>query len=345
MPLSYAAVQADLARTPRRWLVTGAAGFIGSHLVEALLRLGQEVVGLDNLSSGQQANLDDVAERVGNARRFRFVEGDIRHADTCRAACEGVDVVLHQAAVGSVNRSVTDPRTSHEVNVDGTLNVLLAARDAAARRVVYASSSSVYGDAIELPMREDRIGAPLSPYAVTKRTNELYAGAFQRQYGLSTVGLRYFNVYGRRQTSGGPYAAVIPTWTSALLADTPCRLNGDGDTSRDFCHVDNVVQANLLAALAPQADGVYNIAVGQRTNLPDLFDLLRDRLAQYDPAIEDAVLVRAPGRAGDIRHSLADIGRALRDLGYVPERAFPSGLDEVLSWYIARKAAAPTFAS
>lgn len=342
MPTSYAAVQADLARTQRRWLVTGAAGFIGSHLVEALLRLGQDVVGLDNLTTGHRRNLDEVAARTeGAPGAFAFLEGDIRDADACAAAAEGAELVLHQAAIGSVNRSISDPRTSHDVNVNGTLNVFLAARDAGARRVVYASSSSVYGDATDLPMREERIGTPLSPYAVTKRTNELYAAAFGRHYGLSAVGLRYFNVYGARQNPEGPYAAVLPTWATALLAHAPCQLHGNGETSRDFCHVANVVQANLLAALTPGASGVYNVAGGQRTTLPELFAHLRTRLARHDAAIADAVLVRVPSRAGDIRHSLADLGRAAADLGYAPEHAFPSGLDDVLAWYAARALARP----
>ena len=344
MPDSYAAVQASLVRAPRRWLVTGAAGFIGSNLAEALLAMGQTVVGLDNFATGHARNLDDVRARVGEeaAARFTFIEGDIRDLAACHAACAGADVVLHQAALGSVPRSVLDPLTTHAVNVDGTLNVFVAARDAGVSRLVYASSSSVYGDHPGLPKVENAVGTPLSPYAVTKRTGELYADTFARHYGLRAVGLRYFNVFGRRQDPAGAYAAVMPKWVAALLAGEACTVYGDGETSRDFCYVENVVQANILAATAEAASGVYNVAVGERTTLNDLFGLLRDGLAATDPAIAGAVLARQDFRAGDVRHSLADVSRARADLGYAPTHTLRQGLDGTLAWYAeqAREAAA-----
>lgn len=336
MHSAFHAVQADLRARPRRWLVTGAAGFIGSNLVEALLELGQTVTGLDNFATGFQHNLDDVRARAGeNAGRFTFIEGDIRNLDDCRRACEGVGVVLHQAALGSVPRSIGDPLATHATNVDGFLNMLVAARDANVGRFVYASSSSVYGDHPALPKVEEHVGTPLSPYAVTKRTNELYAETWGRHYGLETVGLRYFNVFGRRQDPHGAYAAVMPMWVANLLAGAPCYLNGDGETSRDFCFVANVVQANILAAvaLADAAGLVYNIAVGERTTLNELYALLRDGLAAFDPAIAHAEPVRREFRAGDVRHSLADTGRAARLLGYAPTHTVRDGLAETLPWY------------
>ncbi len=335
MPDSYAAVQSALARAPRRWLVTGAAGFIGSNLAEALLAMGQTVVGLDNFATGHARNLDEVRDRVGTeaAARFTFIEGDIRDLATCHAACEGADAVLHQAALGSVPRSILDPLTTHDVNVNGTLNVFVAARDAGVSRLVYASSSSVYGDHPGLPKIEDAVGTPLSPYAVTKRTGELYADTFARHYGLRAVGLRYFNVFGRRQDPAGAYAAVMPKWVAALLAHETCTVYGDGETSRDFCYVENVVQANILAATADAASGVYNVAVGERTTLNDLFELLRDGLAATDPAIADAKLARQDFRAGDVRHSLADTSRARTDLGYAPTHTLRTGLAGTLAWY------------
>ncbi len=335
VPRSYVDVQADLARSPRRWLVTGAAGFIGSSLVESLLRMGQTVVGLDNFATGHVRNLDDVRARAGEAAaRFTFLDGDVRDMDVCRAACANVDVVLHQAALGSVPRSIADPMTSHAVNVNGTLNVFVAARDAGIRRVVYASSSSVYGDHPALPKVEPQIGTPLSPYAVTKRTNELYADTFARHYGLETVGLRYFNVFGRRQDPDGAYAAVMPKWVAALLRHEPCVVYGDGETSRDFCYIENVVQANVLAATAEGAAGVYNVAVGERATLGELFVLLREGLTAYDPAIATAGLDARDFRVGDVRHSLADISRAAADLGYAPTHTLRTGLGDTLAWYV-----------
>jgi UDP-N-acetylglucosamine 4-epimerase len=337
-----------LRARPRTWLVTGVAGFIGSSLAEALLGLGQAVVGLDDFSTGSRRNLDDGRARAGAAAaRFRFVEGDIRDLDSCRAACEGVELVLHQAALGSVPRSVANPLATHQANVNGFLNMLLAARDAGVGRFVYAASSSTYGDHPALPKVEENIGRALSPYAVTKYVNELYAGVFQRTYGLETIGLRYFNVFGRRQDPEGAYAAVVPRWVASLLRGEPCRIYGDGETSRDFCYVDNVVQANLLAATAPAAatDEVYNVAVGERTTLRELFGLLRDGLAKWRPEVAAAEPEYAPFRAADVRHSQASIEKARARLGYAPTHTAREGLEEALAWYVAATpAAAPAAA-
>jgi UDP-N-acetylglucosamine 4-epimerase len=322
---------------PSTWLVTGAAGFIGSSLVELLLGLGQRVVGLDNFSTGSRRNLDEVLDGAGDrARAFLFIEGDIRDPDTCRDACRGVDLVLHQAALGSVPRSIDNPVATHQSNVDGFLNVIVAARETGVKRFVYAASSSTYGDHPGLPRREDVIGRPLSPYAVTKYVNELYAGVFQRVYGLECIGLRYFNVFGRRQNPEGAYAAVIPRWVAALLRGAPCRINGDGETSRDFCYIDNVLQANLLAATSPAegvTDQVYNVAYGDRITLNRLFTLLRDGLAEYEPAVRGALPEYADFRAGDVRHSLADVGKISRLLGYRPTHDVERGIREALAWY------------
>jgi UDP-N-acetylglucosamine 4-epimerase len=339
-PARYSSVRRDLTAKPRVWLVTGAAGFIGSNLVQELLALGQTVVGLDNFATGYQHNLDDATSEAASARgTFRFIDGDIRDLDACRAACAGVDYVLHQAALASVPRSIADPLSSSQVNVEGFLNVLVAARDAGAQRVVYASSSSVYGDSTTIPQVEDRTGRPLSPYAATKATNELYASVFQRNYGLQTVGLRYFNVFGRRQDPNGAYAAVIPRWVDNLLNERPCDIFGDGETSRDFCYVANAVQANLLAAVVPAADatgGAYNVACGDETSLNALFRMIRDRLAAYHPAVASAEPRYAPARQGDIRRSLADIGKARTALGYEPSHRAEAGLAEALKWYATR---------
>ena len=321
------------------WLVTGGAGFIGSHLVAALLALGQRVRCLDNLATGSRANVDAVAAGRG-AEEFEFVEGDIRDAGCCRRACAGVDLVLHQAALGSVPRSMKDPLTSHEVNVTGFLNVVLAARDAGVRRVVYASSSSVYGDHPALPKVEAHVGRQLSPYAVTKYADELYAHAFGLAYGLELVGLRYFNVFGARQDPNGPYAAVIPLWFRALLRGEPAVINGDGLTSRDFCYVDNVVQANLLAATVkdPEALGqAFNVAYGERTTLRELFDLIRDEVAKLRPEARSAEPIFREFRPGDVRHSLADTTKAERLLGYAPTHSVRQGLAATAPWY-ARQA-------
>ena len=335
----YRQMRQTLTAQPRVWLVTGAAGFVGSNLVEELLGLGQTVVGLDNFSTGHRANLNEaVALHVG-AGSFRFVEGDIRDVEACRAACVGVDYVLHQAALASVPRSLADPLSSSQVNVEGFLNVLIAARDAGVRRVVFASSSSVYGDATTIPQVEDRTGRPLSPYAATKATNEVYASVFQRNYGLQTVGLRYFNVFGRRQDPNGAYAAVIPRWVDALLRDVQCEIFGDGGTSRDFCYIANAVQANLLAATTPDAAAtgeVYNVACNEETSLNELFRMIQAGLTKHHPAVATARPKHAEARQGDIRRSLADIGKARRLLGYEPTHRVSDGLAEALAWYTAR---------
>jgi UDP-N-acetylglucosamine/UDP-N-acetylgalactosamine 4-epimerase len=336
----YEQVRAALATAPRRWCVTGAAGFIGSHLVEALLTLHQDVVGLDNFATGRRANLDEVLGRVGEgcAERFRFVEGDIRDRAACEDAFAGVERILHQAALGSVPRSLSDPLTSHDVNVTGFMNVMIAARDAGAKRVVYASSSSVYGDHPQLPKHEDVIGKPLSPYAVTKLSDELYADVFARAYGIALIGLRYFNVFGPRQDPQGPYAAVMPRWFAALLGDREVVINGDGETSRDFCYVANVVQANILAATTEDERAlgrVYNVACGERTTLNELFAAIRSQVTRFHPECARAVPRYAPFRPGDIRHSLASVDRAREFLGYEPTHLVREGLAEAADWYAA----------
>lgn len=324
-----------------RWLVTGGAGFIGSHLVEHLLRAGQEVVTLDNLATGHRRNLEEVEASVGVAafRRHRFIEGDIRDAEACREACDGVAYVLHQAALGSVPRSIERPADSHATNVTGFLNMLVAARDAGVKRFVYASSSSVYGDHPGLPKVEAETGEVLSPYAATKLANEIYARVFLRSYGLDTVGLRYFNVFGARQDPQGPYAAVIPRWVHALQTRNTVWINGDGETTRDFCYVVNVVQANLRASVAthPAVPGeVFNVAVHGQVSLNTLFTTLRDLLSALDPLVLQAQPQYREFRAGDVRHSLADISKAQQLLDYVPSHSLHAGLEEALSWYVAQ---------
>jgi UDP-N-acetylglucosamine 4-epimerase len=335
---AYEGIAAGLRAVPRRWLVTGAAGFIGSNLAESLLELDQHVVGLDNFATGKPANLDEVREIVGPGRwaRFRFIEGDVASEEVCREAVTGVDVVLHQAALGSVPRSVEEPLASNAANVTGHLALLEAARRAGVRRYVYASSSSVYGDSPTLPKVETELGRPLSPYAVTKLADELYASVYGHLHGMETVGLRYFNVFGPRQDPEGAYAAVIPKWTLAMLRGDQVRINGSGEISRDFCHVRNVVQANLLAATVQRAGALneaYNIAVGRRTTLDELFVLLRDRLAARHPRLAGSRPAYGPPRSGDVMHSLADIDKARRLLGYEPTCSTEKGLDESLEWY------------
>lgn len=342
MSQALAQLEESLRANTRTWLVTGAAGFIGSNLVERLLRLGQKVVALDNFSTGHRSNLQDVLCQVGPqaAQGFHLVEGDIRELSVCREACKGVERVLHQAALGSVPRSIEDPLASHQVNVDGTLNVLQAAREAGVTRLVFASSSSVYGDHPALPKVEEQIGRPLSPYAVTKRVDELYARTYFDNFNLSTVGLRYFNVFGRRQDPEGAYAAVIPRWIATLLRSGRCVIYGDGETSRDFCHVENVIQANLLAALAPDSPRVsgeiFNIAYSARTTLTELFFLIRDRLVKSHPELTEATPNYLPFRKGDIRHSHADISKAQKALGYAPTHTVAQGLDATMDWYLSK---------
>jgi len=337
---AYESLKLHLGERRYRWCVTGVAGFIGSNLLETLLRLRQDVVGLDSFVTGYQANLDQVRYAVGPEAwsGFRFIRGDIRNAADCALACEGVDFVLHQAALGSVPRSISDPKATHEANIDGFVNMLVAARDAKVRRFVYASSSSVYGDHPGLPKVEEVVGKPLSPYAVTKCVNELYAEVFARSYGMQTIGLRYFNVFGPRQDPHGAYAAVIPRWIAALIEGKPVQIFGDGETSRDFCFVDNAVQMNLLSALSGNEAGVnqvYNVAVGERTTLRQLFEMQREFLARRYPEVANTNPQYGDFRAGDVRHSQADVSKANRLLGYAPTHRLRDGLEHALDWYIA----------
>jgi UDP-N-acetylglucosamine 4-epimerase len=336
---AYSELTKSMTAEPSRWLITGVAGFIGSNLLEQLLKLGQTVVGLDNFMTGYQKNLDMVRDIVGPEAwsRFTFIEGDIRDIETCHAACKGVQHVLHEAALGSVPRSIDDPLLSNSCNITGYLHMLVAARDAGVKSFVYAASSSTYGDSPELPKVEDKIGSPLSPYAVTKYVDELYADVFHRCYGFSSVGLRYFNVFGQRQDPYGAYAAVIPQWFASLIKQETVFVNGDGETSRDFCYIDNVVQANLLASFA-QGDAsnkIYNVAFGQRTTLNELFGLIKEEVARHKPEVVGAECVHRDYRAGDVRHSLADISRAQTLLGYNPQFDVRQGLRLAGDWYAA----------
>jgi len=331
-------VRQHLGQHSHHWLVTGAAGFIGSNLVEALLKLGQRVTGLDNFATGHRRNLEQVKESVTNDvwMKFNFIEGDIRNEADCARACAGVDFVLHQAALGSVSRSIDDPIATNATNVTGFLNMLVAARDAKVRRFVYAASSSTYGDHPDLPKVEEVIGNPLSPYAVTKYVNELYANVFGRTYGMESIGLRYFNVFGPRQDPNGAYAAVIPQWVAALIRNAPLRINGDGETSRDFCYIDNVVQANLLAALASTeaVNQVYNVALNERTSLNQLYGMMRELLRERFPHVETHQPQYVDFRRGDVRHSQADIGKAAALLGYAPTHRIGEGLRQAMDWYV-----------
>jgi UDP-N-acetylglucosamine 4-epimerase len=336
--MRYQQIQSALQATPRTWLVTGVAGFIGSNILEELLQLNQYVVGLDNFSTGYQANLDEVRGIVGARKwsRANIIKGDIRNVATCQRACAGADFVLHQAALGSVPRSVADPIRSHESNVTGFLNMLVAARDAGVSRFVYASSSSIYGDDPTLPKIEERVGEPLSPYAATKAMNELYARVFAKVFGLPCIGLRYFNVFGPRQDPEGAYAAVIPRWIAALLQGQPIHIYGDGETSRDFSYITNVVQANILAATTenPAAlNRLFNIALGETTSLNQLFHLVQDALRQLDPSVPEQTPVYDDFRTGDVRHSLADIDKAQQLLGYAPTHRIHEGLALAMDWY------------
>ena len=331
----YQSAREHLEQEQYRWVITGAAGFIGSNLLQALLELGQRVVGLDNFLTGYRHNLEQVRDQVGAAawRRFELIEGDIRD----QAACRRADFVLHQAALGSVARSIDDPLLSNDVNIAGFLNVLDAARLAGTRRVVYAASSATYGDHPALPKREEQIGAALSPYALTKHVNELYAAVYARCYGVQTIGLRYFNVFGPRQDPCGAYAAVIPLWIAALIEQRPLVINGDGESSRDFCYVANAVQANLLAALTDKpaaVNQVYNVALNARTSLNELYLMLHGLLVERYPHLRDYQPAYGEFRAGDVRHSQADISKASSLLGYVPTHDLRRGLDQALRWYI-----------
>jgi UDP-N-acetylglucosamine 4-epimerase len=335
----YEEVKQQLQNSPQTWLITGVAGFIGSNLLETLLKLNQNVVGLDNFETGFQHNLDQVSELVTPEQwaNFNFIEGDIRKLKDCQKACSNVDFVLHEAALGSVPRSIKDPIKTNMANIDGFLNMLVASKDAKVKRFVYAASSSTYGDHPNLPKVENKIGNPLSPYSVTKVVNELYAQVFARTYGFKTIGLRYFNIFGKRQTPNGAYAAVIPKWIDAIKKGEAVYINGDGTTSRDFCYIDNAVQMNLLAATTTNPDAknqVYNVAVGDRTTLNSLFALLRDNLTNHG-VNTDAQPVYRDFRAGDVRHSQADIGKAQRLLGYTPTHRLTEGIVQAMPWYVS----------
>ena len=333
----YQTVCEQLQQTPKTWLVTGVAGFIGSNLLETLLKLNQKVVGLDNFATGHQYNLDEVQSQVSTEQwaNFRFIKGDIRNLVDCQQACAGVDYVLHEAALGSVPRSIADPITTNETNISGFLNILTVARDAQVASFTYAASSSTYGDHPALPKVEEHIGNPLSPYAVTKYVNELYADVFARAYGFKSIGLRYFNVFGKRQDPNGAYAAVIPKWTASMIAGDDVFINGDGETSRDFCFIENTVQANILAATASDEakNQVYNVAVGDRTTLNELYRAIQVALAENDVQFEREPVYR-DFRAGDVRHSQASIAKIQQHLGYAPEFKIAEGIRLAMRWYV-----------
>jgi len=342
----YEELQKELKNNQYTWLITGAAGFIGSNLVEKLMTLNQKVIGLDNFETGYQHNLDQALEDAKvimetenmhlNTDNFKFIEGDIRDVKTCHEACKCVDYVLHQAALGSVPRSIEDPLRTNKTNIDGFLNMLVAARDAKVKRFVYAASSSTYGDHPDLPKVEDKIGNPLSPYAVTKLVNEIYASVFARTYNFNTIGLRYFNIFGKRQDPNGAYAAVIPKWTESLIKGKELFINGDGETSRDFCYIDNAVQMNLLAATTVNEEAnnqVYNVAHNQRTSLNELYQLIKDRVDSLYK-LQEINLTYRNFRSGDVRHSQADITKAQDTLNYQPIQDVKQGLDEAMKWYV-----------
>ena len=340
----YEQLQEYLKNNQRIWLVTGVAGFVGSNLLEKLLILNQKVVGLDNFDTGHQHNIDQAIQDANNATgkdlsdNFTFINGDIREIEDCKQACDGVDYVLHQAALGSVPRSIEDPINTNRANIDGFLNMLVASKDANVKRFVYAASSSTYGDHPDLPKVEDKIGNPLSPYAVTKVVNELYANVFAKTYGFKTIGLRYFNIFGKRQDPNGAYAAVIPKWVAAILNKEDVFINGDGDTSRDFCYIDNTVQMNLLAATTDNdeaTDQVYNVALNDRTSLNKLYHMIEERLIQRTQGLEQKKPIYRDFRAGDVRHSQANIDKAKELLDYQPKYIISKGMDEAMDWYVA----------
>ena len=340
--MSYLALKEEISLTPRTWLVTGSAGFIGSHLVETLLKLDQKVVGLDNFSTGYQHNLADIEEAVTSAqwKNFQFIEGDIRSLDDCITATQSVDYVLHEAALGSVPRSIENPITTNQSNIDGFLNMLVAVSKSNVKRFVYAASSSTYGDHPGLPKIESEIGRPLSPYAVTKYVNELYADVFSKTYGIECIGLRYFNVFGPRQDPNGAYAAVIPKWFEAMITSETCHINGDGETSRDFSYIENTVQANLLAATTtnPKAvNQVYNVAFGSRTSLNELYGYINELVGGFNSDALGVAPLYRDFRDGDVRHSLADITKATSRLGYIPSHGVKQGLKETADWFFSKK--------
>lgn len=338
--IAFENAKQQLIAAPKTWLITGCAGFIGSNLLETLLKLGQKVVGMDNFVTGKKHNLTQVQQIVGDElwQNFRFIEADIRDPEACLNACSGVDYVLHQAALGSVPRSINDPIATNETNISGFLNMLVAAKEHNVSRFVYAASSSTYGDHPALPKQEANIGNPLSPYAVTKYVNELYSDVFSRCYGFNSVGLRYFNVFGPRQDPHGAYAAVIPKWTAAMIGGEDVAINGDGETSRDFCFVANAVQANILAALStPEKSEVYNVAVGDRTTLNTLFQSIAMSLQAEGVGYTKQPLYR-DFRAGDVRHSQADISKARQELGYEPTHTIEQGIAVAMPWYVKNNA-------
>jgi UDP-N-acetylglucosamine/UDP-N-acetylgalactosamine 4-epimerase len=340
----YEQLQEYLKDNQSTWLVTGVAGFIGSNLLEKLLILNQKVVGLDNFDTGHQHNIDQAIEDANKvtgkdlSNNFKFINGDIRDIDDCMHACNGVDYVLHQAALGSVPRSIEDPINTNRANIDGFLNMLVASKDAKVKRFVYAASSSTYGDHPDLPKEEDKIGNPLSPYAVTKVVNELYAQVFAKTYGFKTIGLRYFNIFGKRQDPNGAYAAVIPKWVAAILNKEDVFINGDGETSRDFCYIDNTVQMNLLSAATDNdeaTDQVYNVALNDRTSLNKLYQMIEERLIQRTQGLEKKEPIYQDFRAGDVRHSQANIDKAKKLLDYQPKYMIEKGMDEAMDWYVS----------
>ena len=339
MTTQYQELQKHLINNQYTWLITGVAGFIGSNLLETLLKLNQKVVGLDNFSTGFQHNFDEVQSLVSTKQwqQFSFIQGDIRDINDCTTACSDIDFVLHQAALGSVPRSIEDPITTNENNISGFLNILVAAKDAKVQRFVYAASSSTYGDHPNLPKEEDTIGKPLSPYAVTKLVNELYTDVFAKTYGFNTIGLRYFNIFGQRQDPNGAYAAVIPKWFAGLIKNETVFINGDGETSRDFCFIENAVQANLLAATTKDdsaVNQVYNVAFGERTTLNELYTFIKDRVVSTHQSAVNSTPEYRDFRAGDVRHSLADISKAHKLIGYTPLFSVKKGLDKAAEWYL-----------
>ena len=339
----YQQIQEHLKSNQHTWLVTGVAGFIGSNLLEKLLTLNQKVVGLDNFDTGNQFNINEAIKDANNtsgkdlSNNFKFINGDIRRLKDCQKACDGIDYVLHQAALGSVPRSIEDPINTNKANIDGFLNMLVASRDSSVKRFVYAASSSTYGDHPDLPKTEDKIGNPLSPYAVTKLVNELYANVFSKTYNFKTIGLRYFNIFGKRQDPNGAYAAVIPKWVAAILKKEDVFINGDGETSRDFCYIDNTVQMNILAATTDSdeaTDQIYNVALNDRTSLNRLYQMIEEKLIQRNSGLKKNKPIHRDFRAGDVRHSQANIKKAQELLNYKPNYMISEGLDEAMDWYV-----------
>ena len=339
----YQQIQEHLKSNQHTWLVTGVAGFIGSNLLEKLLTLNQKVVGLDNFDTGNQFNVNEAIKDANNtsgkdlSNNFKFINGGIRRLKDCQKACDGIDYVLHQAALGSVPRSIEDPINTNKANIDGFLNMLVASRDSSVKRFVYAASSSTYGDHPDLPKTEDKIGNPLSPYAVTKLVNELYANVFSKTYNFKTIGLRYFNIFGKRQDPNGAYAAVIPKWVAAILKKEDVFINGDGETSRDFCYIDNTVQMNILAATTDSdeaTDQIYNVALNDRTSLNRLYQMIEEKLIQRNSGLKKNKPIHRDFRAGDVRHSQANIKKAQELLNYKPNYMISEGLDEAMDWYV-----------